>query len=519
MAGTEATDVVVCGGGIVGASCAFYLTRRGARVTLVERTGVANAASGKAGGFLARDWSTGALGRLSELSFDLHASLAQDLGADRVGYRRVLTRSLAASPSSRRAVKTQLNAGMDSVLDAEGTAAAFPWLNGRQFGSLPMGDPSSTAQVHPRHLTHALVDEAVKAGCTVVTDIVDSVAVEAGGSSPRVLLRSGGALRARSVVLALGPWAVQAAAWTGAPVPIEGSKVYSTVLRLGAPLEPPVCLFTDHQDRGRATSPEVYPRPCGEVYVCGGSADTPLPDDPADVVPEGDTCARLREVVRSMAPSLPADAPTTDQACYLPNSVSCCQLSLRPILIVPAHSGSQRDGLPLIGPVSPAGNVILAAGHGCWGILNEPGGCSGWVPRPQTPAGSHPRCLRSHRPPGLRNGNGRGRQDDGRRALLPRPLRDWQTVASTHYTISAVSLLSQHLGGAALNRCLPQPTSSATPYLLALAPYYCACAWAAPWVKAARLGACSRTCSIARCTAAEFSSASSTSATSCTDRE
>jgi hypothetical protein len=46
-------------------------------VTVVERTDVACAASGKAGGFLARDWCDGApLGRLARRGFELHADLA-----------------------------------------------------------------------------------------------------------------------------------------------------------------------------------------------------------------------------------------------------------------------------------------------------------------------------------------------------------------------------------------------------------------------------------------------------------
>ena len=48
--------VIVCGAGVVGASVAYFLTRRGVRVTVIERTGVACAASGKSGGFLALDW-------------------------------------------------------------------------------------------------------------------------------------------------------------------------------------------------------------------------------------------------------------------------------------------------------------------------------------------------------------------------------------------------------------------------------------------------------------------------------
>ena len=51
--------VVICGGGVIGACTAYFLARRGVEVTVVERTEVACAASGKAGGFLALDWCGG----------------------------------------------------------------------------------------------------------------------------------------------------------------------------------------------------------------------------------------------------------------------------------------------------------------------------------------------------------------------------------------------------------------------------------------------------------------------------
>ena len=40
------TDVVVIGGGVIGAASAYYLTKAGVRVTLVERRGLAHEASG-----------------------------------------------------------------------------------------------------------------------------------------------------------------------------------------------------------------------------------------------------------------------------------------------------------------------------------------------------------------------------------------------------------------------------------------------------------------------------------------
>jgi len=47
--------VVICAGGVIGASIAYFPSRRGIPVTVLERTGIACAASGKSGGFLAEN--------------------------------------------------------------------------------------------------------------------------------------------------------------------------------------------------------------------------------------------------------------------------------------------------------------------------------------------------------------------------------------------------------------------------------------------------------------------------------
>ena len=76
-----AQRIVICGGGVIGAAIAYFLSRRGARPIVVERHVVAGAASGKSGGFLALDWCRGTpLDRLARRSFTLHAELADELG-------------------------------------------------------------------------------------------------------------------------------------------------------------------------------------------------------------------------------------------------------------------------------------------------------------------------------------------------------------------------------------------------------------------------------------------------------
>ena len=75
--------VVICGGGVIGACTAYYLSRSGIEVIVVERTEVAGAASGKAGGFLALDWCAGTpLDALARRSFALHAGLPGEVAGD-----------------------------------------------------------------------------------------------------------------------------------------------------------------------------------------------------------------------------------------------------------------------------------------------------------------------------------------------------------------------------------------------------------------------------------------------------
>ena len=59
-------------------------------------------ASGKAGGFLARDWHRGHTASLAALSFDLHQALSDEYnGEERWAYRRVTTLQVKIEPNAR----------------------------------------------------------------------------------------------------------------------------------------------------------------------------------------------------------------------------------------------------------------------------------------------------------------------------------------------------------------------------------------------------------------------------------
>jgi glycine/D-amino acid oxidase-like deaminating enzyme len=136
----DPSRIVICGAGVVGASVARALARRGARPLVVDRAGTAAAASGKASGLLALDWSAGTpLDAISRAGFAMHRELADELGAARIGYRPT-------------------DALMTAAADAEDLEPyrRLPnpaWLDGNVVAHEVIGAPGTTAQVIPRAFT------------------------------------------------------------------------------------------------------------------------------------------------------------------------------------------------------------------------------------------------------------------------------------------------------------------------------------------------------------------------------
>lgn len=330
---TPPGHVVVCGAGIMGAATAYFLTQRGVRVTLVERTGVACAASGKSGGFLALDWCDDSpLGPLARASFALHAQLARELAAD-YGYRRMDTFMMAAREHG--------------AVTGRHRVQAPAWLDGAGVVTAALGSTQTTAQVHPGRFTEALVAGAQAKGAELRVGVVDNVVVRDGSAAGVTV--SGTLLEADAVVLAMGPWTGRFSKALRMPK-IRGLKGYSVTL-VGADV-PAHALFVDYRTAdGRHLEPEIFPRLDGDVYVCGMADPAPLPDSPEGVDVDDAACDVLARAAGRVSQALAAARVDRRQACY------------RPVT---------DDGLPLIGPAPDVRGAYVATGHGPWGILNAP---------------------------------------------------------------------------------------------------------------------------------------------------
>jgi len=327
--------VVICGGGVIGACTAYFLSRRGIDVTVVERTEVAAAASGNAGGFLALDWCAGTpLDALARRSFQLHAELPDEVDAD-WSYRRMNAYSgvVVGEHSPRRHAPSEL-----------------AWLSDGVVITSRLGTPETTAIVPPRTFTSAMMTAAQRLGAKLQQGRVAGLVRGADGSDVAGVSVDGGTIEADAVVIAMGPWSVLAAQWMRLPAVFglqSPSLVYDTGTDVAAD-----ALFLDYRDDGgEAVSVELFPRGDGTTHITAFSDQSPLPLDPAAVTPDPRTIDRLQAIAERLSPAFRAERIVARQSCF------------RPVT---------QDGLPLIGKVPEAPGAYIATGHSVWGILNAP---------------------------------------------------------------------------------------------------------------------------------------------------
>ncbi|QHJ00622.1 FAD-dependent oxidoreductase [Xylophilus rhododendri] len=214
------TDVAIVGGGIVGASAALALRRKGVRVVLLERDLCGSRSSGVNYGGVRRQGRALVQLPLSLRAHGIWARLPELIGIDgeyiRSGHFKI-ARSEAdmASLERYRDASRDFDLGIE-LLSGERLKALCPWLGGKAVGgSLCPED----GQANPRLVSPAFARAAQRAGAEIFErSPVDSVSHDGSGFT----LQSGDRLEVHSAQLinCAGAWAGALATQFGEPVPM-----------------------------------------------------------------------------------------------------------------------------------------------------------------------------------------------------------------------------------------------------------------------------------------------------------
>jgi sarcosine oxidase subunit beta len=241
------TDILIIGGGIMGASAAYHLARRQAgRILLLEKQPfLGQGATGKCAGGIRHQFSTEVNIRLSTLSIQMMErfsdEMEQDIDLNLVGYLFLLS-SEEQMADFRRNAELQRSLGIETeLLDRDEIARRAPLINldadpviigGTNYYRDGLADPNSIVQGYAK--------QARRLGVDIRTNTPVRRILRQGDRIIGVETADGQRIEAGVTLLAAGPWSGKLAATADFDLPVTPLRRQIVVTRpLGIPRDMP----------------------------------------------------------------------------------------------------------------------------------------------------------------------------------------------------------------------------------------------------------------------------------------
>ncbi len=341
---SQQPDVIVVGAGVMGCGTAYWLSKAGLNVLVLEQEAIACGASGVAAAMLeavghgAHLTGDDPLSAFAGASFAVHQTLRQQLldesGVD-IGYRENPVIHPAFTLAEAETLQAYARTHCDATppvtwLEGQALWEVEPRLNRAMLGALM----THQAQVLAYRFVLALARAAERRGMTIRHGAVIGLERQVGPGIS-VHLRTGPTLTAPTVVLAMGPWSAHTAAWVGLRIPVY--PVRGQLLELRVP---------DPQLRATISYGGMYLVAKADGLTLAGTTE----EHDSGFVTQPTAAGRqaILDAALHMAPGLD-DAQVVGHIC-----------GLRPC---------SEDRLPLMGPVPGWPGVYILAGHFRSGML------------------------------------------------------------------------------------------------------------------------------------------------------
>lgn len=227
----KTSDVVVIGGGVMGASVAYHLAERGGvSVTLLEQEEqFGQGSTGRCAGGIRHQFSTEVNIKLSIESIQMMErfpeEIGQDIGLNLIGYLFVLDKERDFDQFKRN-VALQNSLGIESrVLSVEDIQQRVPLLNlegvvgGTIYERDGLADPNSIVQGYVNKLRQ-MARAGVRPAPTLLNNVTVTNVRMAQGGKVQAVVTSAGEIATETIVIAAGAWSGKFGDMIGVDIPI-----------------------------------------------------------------------------------------------------------------------------------------------------------------------------------------------------------------------------------------------------------------------------------------------------------
>jgi 4-methylaminobutanoate oxidase (formaldehyde-forming) len=240
--------VAIVGGGVVGCSIAYHLTKIGwTDVALLERKKLTSGTTWHAAGLIGQLRDNSDMTKLAKYTADLYLGLEAETG-QATGYKRNGSLSIATHAGrmedlKRRADMAKVFGLQVDVIGPEECRARYPLIDVSDVvGGIFI---PSDGQANPTDVTMALAKGARKGGAQIFEDTKVTAILHSDGRVAGVATEAG-EIAADFVVLAAGMWTRDIAATVGVTVPLHACEHYYILTEPFAGVTPDLPVFRDY---------------------------------------------------------------------------------------------------------------------------------------------------------------------------------------------------------------------------------------------------------------------------------